>query len=250
MRCERAKSELIFSRSNERTDHCVLLRNVAQCGAINLAKKKNETADISITSEISEVLCRDKGTIVFEIYQGPIINGIRLQIIVCQSIKHAAASTLIKQSPQRRPLCRHINAYFIPDSRQHSIHKSRAIERRRILSQKLGTLHESICETQLRLREIWSTHNQSAIQEEIDKGNKLVSFNRVGAVRVRKWLIISVCCPVDSVHVRAGLLKFQFIEEGIRYVYSLIVDALQIRGTATSDLGGPEVPASCIGLTT
>src|SRR5262252_3996519 len=87
-----SESQLIFGGGDERADHSVLPGSVTQRPGVHLAQPEQESADVCIAPQITEVLCGDESAIVFLINEWPIGDRI-LWIVIRQPIHHRARTT-------------------------------------------------------------------------------------------------------------------------------------------------------------
>src|SRR5215472_4272637 len=97
MRCDRAEALLIFDRGDERTDHAVLFGAVAQRSAVNLAQPEEQASDIGITSQITEVLRGNEGTVVFLVNKGAIIDRVCLRVVIGEPIQDRAPAARVEK---------------------------------------------------------------------------------------------------------------------------------------------------------
>ena len=77
---DRAEALLIFSRSDEGTDHRVLFGRVAQGRAVYLAQPEQEAANVCISPQVTEILRGDKGAVVLFIDERAIVDGVGLRV--------------------------------------------------------------------------------------------------------------------------------------------------------------------------
>ena len=82
MRDHGTKPLLIFSRSGEGTDHCMLFSNIAQRSRIDLIQPEEESRRVRVAPQVTKILSRYERTVVLSIYETPIVNWIRLHIII------------------------------------------------------------------------------------------------------------------------------------------------------------------------
>jgi hypothetical protein len=97
MRDDRTESQLVFDRSYKRTDHRMLLGNISQRPAINLAQPEEETAEVRITAQVAEVLCGHKGSVVLSIDKSTVINRVATHIVVGESIHDCSTPTRVEE---------------------------------------------------------------------------------------------------------------------------------------------------------
>ena len=89
---EGTEALLIFRRGDERADHRMLFGDVAKCSAVDLAQPEKEPRDVRIAAQITEILSGHKRSVVFGVDERPVINGIRLHVIVSQPIHHRTST--------------------------------------------------------------------------------------------------------------------------------------------------------------
>ena len=96
MRHRCAESQLVFSRSDKRTDHRVLLAAVSQRTAVNLAQPEKEAGHIRIAPQVSRVLRKNKRAIVLGVDERAVVYGVCLGVVVGQAVDDVPAPTRIE----------------------------------------------------------------------------------------------------------------------------------------------------------
>src|SRR5215471_5894634 len=101
----------------------MLFVSIAQRTAVDLPEPENEAAEVGVTPEEARVLGEDKGAIVFAVDQGPIVNRVRLNVVVSEPIDNRPATTVraVVEVNQIGPLAAQIYPQIVLNGRQHRV---------------------------------------------------------------------------------------------------------------------------------
>jgi len=93
MRHDRTEALLIFSRSDERANHCVLLRHIPRWRTAHLAQPEQKSSHVCVAAQITEVLRSDEGSIVLGVDEGRRDESTNHRAVATRITWHKVASS-------------------------------------------------------------------------------------------------------------------------------------------------------------